>query len=262
MFIELSNYGVYEMSDLTNKVAVVTGASKGIGAGIAKDLAAAGASVVVNYASDKQGADRVVDAITKAGGKAIAVQANVVKKSDVQRLIAEAVNAFGPIDILVNNAGVYTFAPLEEITEEHFHRIFDTNVLGLLLVTQEAVAHFNPKGGSIVNIGSMASEVAPPNTTVYSATKGAVDTITKALSKELAPKGIRVNSVNPGGTETEGVHSAGIIGSDFEKQMIEHTLLGRLGQPEDIAPVVRFLASPGGGWLTGELIEAGGGYVG
>ncbi|XSG82781.1 MAG: SDR family NAD(P)-dependent oxidoreductase [Methyloligella sp. ZOD6] len=248
------------MSDLKDKVAVVTGASKGIGAGIAKELAEGGAAVVVNYASDKAGADRVVEAITGTGGKAIAVQANVASKQDVERLVATTVDAFGPIDILVNNAGIYSFAALDEITEEHYRSIFDVNVLGLLLVTQEAVAHFNPEGGSIVNIGSVASEWVPPSAVVYSATKGAVDTITLGLAKELAAKKIRVNSVNPGGVETEGTHAAGVIGSDFEKEIISHTLLGRMGQPEDIASVVAFFASPSAAWLTGEVVEAGGGY--
>ncbi|ODA68852.1 Glucose 1-dehydrogenase [Methyloligella halotolerans] len=248
------------MSDLKNKVAVVTGASKGIGAGIAAELAASGAAVVVNYASDKAGADRVVETITSAGGKAIAVQANVASKADVERLFGTAVDAFGPVDILVNNAGIYSFAALEEVTEEHYRKIFDVNVLGLLLVTQEAVKHFNSEGGSIVNIGSIASEWVPPGAIVYSATKGAVDTITIGLAKELAPKNIRVNSVNPGGVETEGTHTAGVIGSDFEKEIVSHTLLGRMGQPKDIASVVAFFASADAGWLTGEVIEAGGGY--
>ena len=248
------------MSKLNNKVAVVTGASKGIGAGIARELAAGGAAVVVNYASDKAGADRVVAAITDAGGKAIALQANVADKQEVERLIGTTVETFGPIDILVNNAGVYSFAALDEITEEHYRKIFDVNVLGLLLVTQEAVKHFNPDGGSIVNIGSVASESVPPGAIVYSATKGAVDTITVGLAKELAAKKIRVNSVNPGGVETEGTHTAGVIGSDFEKEIVAHTLLGRMGQPEDIASVVAFFASPNAGWLTGEVVEAGGGY--
>jgi 3-oxoacyl-[acyl-carrier protein] reductase len=248
------------MSKLNNRVAVVTGASKGIGAGIAKELAAGGAAVVVNYSSDKAGADKVVDSITAAGGKAIAVQANVAKKQDVERLIGTTVDAFGPIDILVNNAGIYSFASLDEVTEEHYRSIFDVNVLGLLLVTQEAVKHFNSDGGSIINIGSIASEWVPPGAVVYSATKGAVDTITIGLAKELAPRKIRVNSVNPGGVETEGTHTAGVIGSDFEKEIVSHTLLGRMGQPEDIASVVAFFASPASGWLTGEVVEAGGGY--
>ena len=247
------------MSKLKNKVAVVTGASKGIGAGIAKGLAAEGAAVVVNYASSKEGADRVVAEIVGNGGKAVAVQGDVAKASDVKRIFAETKKAFGKLDVLVNNAGVYEFSPLEEITEEKFHRLFNTNVLGLLLVTQEAVKHFGAEGGSIINIGSTASQVAPPTTAVYTATKGAVDAITHVLAKELGPKNIRVNSINPGMVETEGVHTAGVIGSDFQKQMEAQTPLGRIGQPEDIAPLAVFLASADSGWLTGETLLASGG---
>ena len=248
------------MSELTGKVAIVTGASKGIGAGIAKSLAAAGAAVVVNYASSKEGADRVVGEITEKGGKAVAVQADVSKGADVQRLFEETKEAFGALDVLVNNAGVYQFAPLEAVTEDEFHRQFNTNVLGLILTTQEAVKHFGPEGGSVINIGSVVSAGNPPAASVvYTATKGAVDGITQVLAKELAPRKIRVNSINPGGVETEGVHQAGIIGSDLEKQMVERTALGRLGQPEDIAPVAVFLASPRSGWLTGEILQASGG---
>lgn len=247
------------MSKLTGKVAVVTGASKGIGAGIAKALAAEGASVVVNYSSSKEGADKVVSEITGKGGKAIAVQGSVAKAADVERLFAETRKAFGKLDILVNNAGVYRFAPIEEFNEDQFHFHFSTNVLGLLLTTQAAVKHFGPEGGSIINVGSTATSMTPPTTTVYTATKGAVDAITRTLAKELGAKKIRVNSINPGGVETEGVHTLGIIGSDFEKQMVAQTPLGRMGQPNDIAPVAVFLASPDSGWITGELIRVAGG---
>jgi 3-oxoacyl-[acyl-carrier protein] reductase len=247
------------MSNLAGKVAVVTGASKGIGAGIAKALAAEGASVVVNYASDKAGAERAVAEIAKKGGKAIAVQGDVSKAADIKRLFAETKKAFGTIHVLVNNAGVYKFGPLESITEEEFHRAFNTNVLGLLLTTQEAVKHFGAEGGSVINVGSVVTRLTPPTSAVYAATKGAVDTITHVLGKELAAKKIRVNSVNPGGVETEGTHSAGIIGSDFEKQMVAQTPLGRMGKPEDIAPVVVFLASADSAWMTGEILRASGG---
>ena len=247
------------MSKLQGKVAVVTGASKGIGAGIAKSLAAAGAAVVVNYASSREGADRVVADITKAGGKAVAVQGDVAKAADVERLFAEAKKAFGKLDVLVNNAGVYQFAPLEELTEELFHRQFNTNVLGLLQASREAVKHFGTDGGSIINISSVASQLGLPGSSVYAATKGAVDTITQVLAKELAPKKIRVNAINPGGVETEGTHAIGVIGGDFEKQMIAQTPLGRIGQPEDIAPIAVFLASSDSGWLTGEKLIASGG---
>ena len=248
------------MSDLKGKVAVITGASKGIGAGIAKALAAAGAAVVVNYASSKAGADRVVAEITGKGGKAIAVQGDVAKAADVQRLFTETKKAFGSLDVLVNNAGVFQFEPLEAATENEFHRQFNTNVLGLILVTQEAVKHFGPDGGSVINIGSVASDDKPAMSVVYSATKGAVDAITGVLAKELAARKIRVNSINPGGVETEGTHTAGIIGSDFAKQMLSRTALGRFGQPEDIAPIAVFLASADSGWLTGEIIRASGGF--
>jgi 3-oxoacyl-[acyl-carrier protein] reductase len=244
---------------LKNKVAVVTGASKGIGAGIAKGLAAEGAAVVVNYASSKEGADRVVSEIVEQGGKAIAVQGDVAKASDVQRIFAETKKAFGRVDVLVNNAGVYQFAALEEITEQQFHRQFDTNVLGLILASQEAVKHFDGAGGAIINIGSTASHLTPPATAVYTATKGAVDAVTRVLAKELGPKKIRVNSINPGLVETEGVHAAGVIGSDFQKQAESQTPLGRIAQPEDIAPVAVFLASEDSGWLTGETVLASGG---
>jgi 3-oxoacyl-[acyl-carrier protein] reductase len=247
------------MSELKGKVAIVTGASKGIGASIARGLAEAGAAVVVNYSSSKAGADRVVGEITGKGGKAIAVQGDVSKAGDVQRLFAETKKAFGSLDVLVNNAGIYKFEPLEAITEGEFHRQFNTNVLGLLLATQEAVRHFGAKGGSIINIGSVASAKTPPTSAVYSATKGAVDAITHVLAKELGPRKIRVNSINPGGVDTEGVRQAGIKGSDFEKQMVAETPLGRFGQPEDIAPIAVFLASANSGWLTGETLLASGG---
>jgi 3-oxoacyl-[acyl-carrier protein] reductase len=248
------------MGDLKGKVAVVTGASKGIGAAIAKALGAAGAAVVVNYASSREGADRVVAEITGKGGKALAVQGDVAKAADVQRLFKETKKAFGGLDVLVNNAGVYQFQPLEAATEAEFHREFNTNVLGLILATQEAVKHFGPEGGSVINIGSVASDDTPAMSVVYSATKGAVDAITGVLAKELGPKKIRVNSINPGGVETEGTHTGGIVGSDFAKQLVARTALGRFGQPEDIAPVAVFLASADSGWLTGEIIRASGGF--
>jgi 3-oxoacyl-[acyl-carrier protein] reductase len=245
---------------LDAKVAVVTGASKGIGAGIAKHLAAEGAAVVVNYASSKQDADRVVDEIAKRGGRAIAVHADVSKKAEIERLFAETRKAFGKLDILVNNAGIYEFAPLEEITEEHFHKHFDINVLGLLLTSQAALKHFGPEGGSIINISSGASTSAPPGASVYSATKAAVDTITKSLAKELGPRKIRVNAINPGMVETEGVRAAGFIESDFQKSFESQSALGRIGQPDDIAPAAVFLASSDAGWITGETLLIAGGY--
>ena len=245
---------------LTDHVAVVTGASKGIGAGIAKHLAAEGAAVVVNYASSKEGADKIVDEIIKRGGKAIAVQADVAKKKDIERLFAETKKVFGKIDILVNNAGVYDFKPLEEVTESQFHREFNTNVLGLILATQEAVKHFGAEGGSVINVSSVASSATPPNSAIYTGTKGAVDAITRALAKEFGPRKIRINAVNPGGVETEGFHALGFSGSDFEKQMIAQTPLGRLGQPQDVAPVVSFLASSEAEWITGETIRVAGGF--
>jgi 3-oxoacyl-[acyl-carrier protein] reductase len=246
------------MSKLTGKVAVVTGGSKGIGAAIAKALAAQGASVVVNYASSKAGADSVVDAITRAGGKAVAVAGDVAKAADAQGIIDTAVETYGRLDILVNNSGVYEFAPIEEITEEHFHKHFNVNVLGLLLTTQAAVKHLG-EGGSIVNVSSVVSRITPPGSSVYTATKSAVDGITGVLAKELGPRKIRVNSVNPGMVATEGTHSAGIIGSDFETWAVSTTPLGRIGQPEDIADVVVFLASDDSRWMTGESLIASGG---
>ena len=246
------------MSKLTGKVAVVTGASKGIGAAIAKSLAAAGASVVVNYASSKSGADAVVSAINAGGGKAIAVRGDVSKAAEAQSIIDAAVNKFGRLDILVNNSGVYEFSPIEAVTEEHFHRLFNINVLGLLLTTQAAVKHLG-EGASIINIGSAVSRVTPPNSAVYTATKGAVDAITGVLARELGPRKIRINPVNPGMVETEGTHTAGFIGSDFEKQLVSQVPLGRVGQPDDIASIVTFLASDDSHWLTGEQLLASGG---
>jgi 3-oxoacyl-[acyl-carrier protein] reductase len=245
---------------LAGKVAVVTGASKGIGASIANHLAAEGASVVVNYASSKTGADKVVSEITAQGGKAIAVQGDVAKRSDIVRLFAETKKAFGRLDVLVNNAGVYEFLPLEQITEEHFHKQFNLNVLGLILTTQEAVKQFGPTGGSIINISSVASTSAPPGGSVYSATKGAVDTVTKSLAKELGARKIRVNAINPGMIETEGLHSAGFVESDFRKQYEAQTPLGRIGQPQDIATAAVFFASPDSAWVTGETLYITGGY--
>lgn len=247
------------MSKLTGKVAVVTGASKGIGAGIAKALGAEGASVVVNYASSKEGADRVVGEITSKGGKAIAVQGDVSKAADVTRLFEETNKAFGGLDILVNNAGIYEFAPLGEIQEDSFHRQFNTNVLGVILSTQESLKYFGEKGGSVINIGSVASTLAGANTIVYSATKGALDVVTKASAKELGPKKIRVNSLNPGPVETEGVERLGLLDSDFLKEFIGQTPLGRIGQPNDIARIAVFVASDEAEWLTGEVIKTAGG---
>jgi 3-oxoacyl-[acyl-carrier protein] reductase len=244
---------------LDGKVAVVTGASKGIGAGIAKHLATEGAAVVVNFSSSKEGADKVVDEITKRGGKAIAVQGDVAKKRDIERLFAEAKKAFGQLDILVNNAGVYEFSPLENITEEHFHKHFDVNVLGLLFASQAALKYFGPEGGSIINISSDASTLTPPNTSVYSATKAAVDAITRTLAKELGPRNIRVNAINPGMVITEGVVAGGFDKSDFRKQLESQTPLGRVGQTEDIAPAAVFLASQDSGWITGETLVIAGG---
>ncbi|MGO8843839.1 MAG: glucose 1-dehydrogenase [Methylocella sp.] len=248
------------MSELTGKVAVVTGASKGIGAGIAKGLAAAGAAVVVNYASSKEGAERVVAEITGKGGKAIAVHGNVAEAKDVQRLFEEAKKAFGSLDVLVNNAGVFEFSPLEAVTETEFHREFNINVLGTILATREALKYFGPAGGSVINLSSVAGVKAIPNSVVYSATKGAVNAITRVLAKELGARKVRVNAIAPGPVETEGVHEIGIIGSDFEKQMVAETPLGRIAQPVDIARIAVFLASDSSGWLTGDIITASGGY--
>jgi 3-oxoacyl-[acyl-carrier protein] reductase len=245
---------------LAGKVALVTGASKGIGASIAKHLAAEGAAVVVNYASSKQGADRVVAEITGNGGKAVAVRADVAKEPEIERLFAESKKAFGRLDILVNNAGIYEFLPIEGVTEGHFYKQFDLNVLGLVLASREAVRYFGPEGGSIVNISSIASTLAPATGSVYSATKAAVDAVTKSLAKELGPRNIRVNAVNPGMVETEGLRAAGIVESDLRKQVLAQTPLGRTGQPDDVAPAVVFFASPDAKWITGETLIIAGGF--
>ncbi len=245
------------MSKLAGKVAVVTGASKGIGAGIARRLAAEGAAVVVNYASDREGADKVVADIVGADGRAVAVQGSVARSADVNRIFAQAKSAFGTVDILVNNAGVYQFGGIEEVTEDEFRRQFDTNVLGLLLATKAAVAQFGPEGGSVINIGSAASRATSPGTAIYTATKEAVDVITRVLAKELGPRKIRVNSINPGMVETEG--NADFRGSDFEAQVVQRTALGRIGKVSDIAPVAVFLASDDSHWVTGETLVVSGG---
>jgi 3-oxoacyl-[acyl-carrier protein] reductase len=246
------------MSKLAGKVAIVTGASKGIGAAIAKTLAKNGATIIVNYASSQAGAEQVVQSITAAGGKAAAVQADVSKTAGAQAIVSAAIAAFGRIDILVNNSGVYEFGPLATVSEMQFHKMFDINVLGLLLVTQAASAHLG-EGASIINIGSGVTAITPPQTAVYTASKGAVDAITGVLARELGPRKIRVNTVSPSLTETEGTHSAGMLASDFEASIIAQTPLGRLGQPQDIADVVAFVASDDARWLTGERIMAGGG---
>jgi len=245
---------------LNGKVAVVTGASKGIGAAIAKQLATEGAKVVVNYSSSKKDADKVVDEIAKDGGKAIAVQANVSNQADIERLFADTKKAFGRLDVLVNNAGIYEFSPLENVTEEHFHKHFNLNVLGLLLASQAAAKLFDSAGGSIINISSIASTLAIPNSAVYSGSKGAVDAFTRSLAAELGPRKIRVNAVRPGMVETEGTHSAGIAESDMRKQVEAQTPLGRIGQPQDIASTVVFLASSDSSWITGETLVISGGY--
>jgi 3-oxoacyl-[acyl-carrier protein] reductase len=245
---------------LAGKVAVVTGASKGIGASIARHLAAEGAAVVVNYASSKTGADRVVAEITGAGGKAVAVQGDVAKKADIERLFTETRKVFGQLDVLVNNAGIYEFAPLEQITEEHFHKQFNLNVLGLLLTTQEALKYFSPAGGSIINISSLVSTLAPANAAVYSATKGAVDTITGSLAKELGARKIRVNAVRPGLVATEGTNTSGFTSGEFHDQYVKNAPLGRIGQPQDIATAVTFLASDDSSWITGETLLVSGGH--
>ena len=246
---------------LDGKVAVVTGASKGIGASIATHLAAEGAAVVVNYNSSREGADRVVEEIKASGGKAVAIQADIAREKDIRRLFAETKKAFGRLDILINNAGVYEFAPLEAVTPEHFHKMFDLNVLGLILASQEAAKYFGDSGGSIVNISSVVATLAPPNASVYSATKAAVDAATRSLAKELGPRKVRVNSINPGMVETEGTSTSGIIGreSDVRKQFESQAPLGRIGQPQDIAPAAVFLASPDSGWITGETLYISGG---
>ncbi|MGO9866987.1 MAG: glucose 1-dehydrogenase [Rhodomicrobium sp.] len=246
------------MGKLSGKAAIVTGASKGIGAAIAKALAAEGASVVVNYASSKSGADAVVNAVAKAGGKAVAVHGDVSKAAEAQAIIGAAVKAYGRLDILVNNSGVYEFAPIEEITADHFHKHFNINVLGLLYTTQAAVKHMG-EGASIINLGSAVSRITPPNSAVYTGTKGAVDAITGVLARELGPRKIRVNTLSPGVVETEGTHSAGVIGSELESGWVAQTPLGRVGQPRDIAAVAVFLASDDSAWLTGERLFVSGG---
>jgi 3-oxoacyl-[acyl-carrier protein] reductase len=251
--------GTMSNGRLNGKVAVVTGASKGIGAGITKQFAAEGAAVVVNYASSKSDADKVVDEIAKGGGKGIAIQGSVAKKADVEKLFSAAEKAFGKIDILVNNAGVYEFMPVEEVTEQQFHKMFDTNVLGLLLATQEALKHFKSDGGSIINIGSLASSLTPPTGVVYNATKGSVDAITRTLAKELGQRKIRVNSINPGMVITEGVISIGFDQGDMRKMFESQTPLGRVGEPKDIAPAAVFLASDDSSWGTGETLLIAGG---
>jgi 3-oxoacyl-[acyl-carrier protein] reductase len=247
------------MANLQGKVALVTGASKGIGASVARELAARGAAVAVNYAGSKAAADKLVAEIKTAGGKAVAVQADLSNPDSIGPLVEKVARELGPIDILVNNAGIYEFNPIEAVTPEHFHKQFNVNVLGLLLTTQAALKHFNQAGGSIINIGSVAAD-GVPTASVYSGTKGAVDSITAALAQELGPRKIRVNSLNPGMVETEGVHAAGFIGSDFQKKTVAETPLGRIGQPKDIADAVAFLASADSTWINGQAIQAAGGY--
>jgi 3-oxoacyl-[acyl-carrier protein] reductase len=248
------------MNNLTGKVAIVTGASKGIGAAVAKGLAEAGAAVAVNYSSDKEGADRVVSEITSSGGKAVAIRADVAKAGDVKRLFEETQKSFGSVDVLVNNAGVFKFGSLEEITEKEFHRHFDINVLGTILATQEALKYFPRTGGSIINISSIASANPVPNSALYSGTKGAIDSISMALAKELGPRNIRVNIVAPGLVDTEGNRDSGFVGSAAGNAGAAATpLAARFGKPEEIAPLVVFLASDDSAWLTGERISASGG---
>jgi len=244
---------------LAGQVAIVTGASKGIGAAIAEHLAAAGAAVVVNYASSKEGAERVVANIVSKGGRAIAVQANIAQPADIERLFAESNRAFGKLDILVNNAGVYEFISLEKVTVEHFHRHFDLNVLGLILATKEALKYFGPAGGSVINISSLAATYAPSHGSVYSGTKAAVNAITRSLAQELGSRHIRVNAINPGLVETEGTYAAGIADNEFRKNVEANTPLGRVGQPQDIAPAAVFLASSDAAWITGETLYISGG---
>lgn len=235
---------------VNGKVAVVTGASKGIGAAIAKALATEGAAVVVNYSSSRESADRLIEEITRTGGKAVAIHGNVSQPQDVERLFLETARSFGPLDILVNNAGVFDIAPLGTISVEHFRRLFDINVLGTILATQEAIKHFNPAGGSIINTSSNVSTTSPAGTAVYNATKSAIDGLTRTFSKELAPRRIRVNSINPGPVESDGVHAQGLI--DTFRELGKQTALGRIGQPDDIAPAVVYLASDEASWVTGE----------
>ncbi|MBA1143236.1 SDR family NAD(P)-dependent oxidoreductase [Mesorhizobium neociceri] len=247
------------MNELKGKVAIVTGASKGIGAAIARQFGAAGAAVVVNYASSKADADRVVQAIVRDGGKAVSIQADVARSGDVKRLFKQASDAFGPLDILVNNAGVFQFQPLEAVTEAEFHRQFDTNVLGTILTTQEAVWNFGPSGGSVINLSTISSVNPVPNSVVYSASKSAVDAVTKALANELSGRKIRVNSIAPGATATEGLTAMGAVGTEYEKVIVVGIPMGRLGQPDDIARVALFLASDQSSWMTGERITVSGG---
>jgi 3-oxoacyl-[acyl-carrier protein] reductase len=247
------------MQTLTGKVAVVTGASKGIGAGIARALGAEGAAVVVNYASDKEGADRVVRAIVAEGGRAVAIQGDVAKIEDIRRLFAETKRAFGGLDVLVNNAGVFRFDPIEEVTEQEFHREFNINVLGSILAIQEGLKYFGPAGGSIINVSSVASTNPAPQSVVYSSTKAALDSVTRVLAVELGPRHIRVNAVNPGATETEGANDFGVFATEFGQRLLSDTPLGRFGQPRDIAPAVVFLASDAANWVTGETIRVSGG---
>jgi len=256
----MQHQGESDMSDLVGKVAVVTGASKGIGASIAQELAAAGAAVVVNYASAKDDAERVVASIKQKGGKAVAVQGDVSKEADVKRLFAETTKAFGAVDVLVNNAGVYAFQTIKDLAETEYRRQFDINVLGPLLAIKEAVAHFNGKGGSVINVSSVVSTKAFPTASVYSGTKGALDAVTRSLAAELGPRKIRVNTIAPGGVDTEGAQTLGMIGSDLEKQLVASTPLGRIGRPSDIGKIAVFLASDQSGWVTGERIVAAGGY--
>lgn len=247
------------MANLQGKVALITGASKGIGAGIARELASRGAAVAVNYSGSKAAAEKLVTEIKAEGGKAVAVQADLSNPDSIGPFVEKVARELGPIDVLVNNAGVYEFGPIEAVTPEHFHKQFNLNVLGLLLTTQAALKHFNPDGGSIINIGSVAADGIGGGA-VYSATKGAVDSITAALAQELGPRKIRVNSLNPGMVETEGVHAAGFVGSDFEKKAVSETPLGRIGQPKDIADAAAFLASTDSAWINGQAIQAAGGY--
>ena len=249
------------MANLQGKVALVTGASKGIGAGIARELAQRGAAVAVNYSGSKAAAEKLVAEIKAAGGKAVALQADLSNPDSVGPFVEKVARELGPIDILVNNAGIYEFGPIEAITPEHFHKQFNLNVLGLLLTTQAALKHFNPKGGSIINIGSVVGRMSFPNASVYSATKGAVDSVTVSLSKELGPRGIRVNALNPGMIITEGVEAAGIADSDMEKNVVAGTPLGRVGKPQDVATTAAFLASDDSGWISGQTIYAAGGYT-
>ncbi|NBF05688.1 glucose 1-dehydrogenase [Pseudomonas sp. Fl5BN2] len=247
------------MQKLQNRIALVTGSSKGIGAAIAKRLAMEGATVGVNYTRSEREADLVVSQITAYGGKAFAIQGDVSQHTDIERMFSLIKRDHGPIDILVNNAGVYSTGAIEEVTEQQFHRHFDLNVLGLILCTQEALKHFNPKGGSIINISSSVTSFTPVNSTVYTASKGAVDAVTRTLANELGPRKIRVNSVNPGLIETEGVHASGFFHDDFRQKIESITPLGRIGTPQDIAPAVAFLASDEASWITGETLIIGGG---